>query len=385
VQQQMQQFPDGIRPVIVPVITAVPGSIGQTSIYARARGALTLYSSNMLARNDSSVVVTADNEVAGIAEYAGYGRAYLFPLAFVRDVIARRIMEKKGFVAAGWLGARGDSVAELAAPELQALGLTNPAGVVVRDVAPDGPAAVGGLRPGDVITAVDGFDIAGAADLMALLKVSAEGQRIKIRALRNHEPVDLNALLGARPEKDSYLQLVQLETPLEPISAQVEELIERRRELQQQLAASRDQRAKATSNLAVAQADEALRELEMEIRVFNEWQRTLDAAIANSTPSFGNVDPGPPNTAGFLGKNLTPDLAQLYHVKGGVLVFQVITGSALGAAGLRAGDIIVGTPSQEPISGEDLHTLLSADKWPVNLRVYRNGGFVILTVNKIPK
>src|SRR4029079_16350202 len=76
------------------------GRVPAGSIYARARGALTLNSSNLLSRNDGSIVITSDGQVAGIAQYAGFGRAYLFPFEFIRDTIAKRVIEKQGSVPA---------------------------------------------------------------------------------------------------------------------------------------------------------------------------------------------------------------------------------------------------------------------------------------------
>ena len=52
------------------------------SLYSRARGAFTLRSDSLLARSDGSVVVTPENLVVGIAQYAGFGRAYLYPIEF---------------------------------------------------------------------------------------------------------------------------------------------------------------------------------------------------------------------------------------------------------------------------------------------------------------
>ena len=91
-----------------------------------------------------SVVVTPENRVVGIAQYAGFGRAYLFPLAFIRDTVARRVLEKQGFVPAGWLGARGDSIAQLTDDEFNMIGLSSRAGVVLRQVVLDSAAAASG-------------------------------------------------------------------------------------------------------------------------------------------------------------------------------------------------------------------------------------------------
>src|SRR5215471_2629873 len=108
---------------LAPSIKISQGEVLLDSIYSKARGALTLHSSNLLARRDGSVVVTPDNQVVGIAQYAGFGRAYLYPIEYVRNTIVKRVIEKKDNVPAGWLGVRGDSVAELPDADFLALGL----------------------------------------------------------------------------------------------------------------------------------------------------------------------------------------------------------------------------------------------------------------------
>ena len=390
-RQQIQATADGLRAVYFPSITTAPGSIGQSSIYARARGAVTLYSAGMQARNDSSVVISADDQILGISQYAGFGRAYLFPVALVRDTIARRVIERKGFVAPGWLGARGDSVAELAEPELRNLGLPKPAGVVVREVAANSPAALSGLLPGDVITGIDEFDIAGATDLIKLLTSSPEGRKVTIRAVRDHREIEFNALLGARSEQEWRGPLPDVfDQYLEPVAAQVEELRKRRQELVQQYSFYRDKAAHAQAPQAVADANETLRDLEFEIRQLNEAARALGPAgaavfstppVRPAVPDAAFVDKPESAPLGFLARNLEPQLAEFYHVKGGVLVMWVSSMSPVGRAGLRANDVIVGTPTKE-LTGEELSALLMAAKGPVRLKIVRNARFLILRVNR---
>ncbi|HKP10761.1 MAG TPA: trypsin-like peptidase domain-containing protein, partial [Blastocatellia bacterium] len=71
VQQQVRPTPQGPRIIYSASLAVAQGSIGPSSIYAKARGALTIYSGGLLSRNDSSIVLTPDNRVVGIAQYAG--------------------------------------------------------------------------------------------------------------------------------------------------------------------------------------------------------------------------------------------------------------------------------------------------------------------------
>jgi len=61
------------------------------------------------------------------------------------------------------------------------LGLAEGEGAVISEVAPDGPAAKAGLRPGDVVVEVDRQRVKGAADLAARLAASDERALLWVR------------------------------------------------------------------------------------------------------------------------------------------------------------------------------------------------------------
>jgi S1-C subfamily serine protease len=368
VQQQVQTTPQGTRVVYLPAITIAQGSIGQSSIYAKVRGALTIYSGSLLSRNDSSVVVTPENQIVGIAQYAGFGRAYLFPVAFIRDTVARRVMEKKGFVPAGWLGARGDSIAQLTDDEFNQIGLSNRAGVVLRQVAPDSPAALSGMQSGDVILSVDGFDIVSAADLIALLSMSPEGRKVTIRAFRNHQQIEFTAALGARPDSE-WIDPLIIPEQLEPLEIQRVQLEKRRLALIQQHLKYQAEIKRGASR----EASEALNEIDFEIRNINESLRVIYAESKQLPPS-----PRPDLTKEIIGGDLvagpmTEQLATtVFKVKGGLLVRSVSPGSAAARIGLKAGDVIISAQEQELTSVEQLLKLLNAKNSQITLKIVRN-------------
>jgi S1-C subfamily serine protease len=364
VYQQMQVTPEGTRVVYSPGITVAQGTIGPSSIYAKARGAMTVYSGGFLSRNDSSIVLTPENQVVGIAQYAGFGRAYLFPLSFIRDTVARRVIEKKGFVPAGWLGARGDSISQLTDAEFAPLGLPTRAGVVLRQVAPDSAAAACGMQPGDVIISVDGFNIAGAADLIALLTMSPEGRKVTIRASRNHEQRECTAALGARPESEWRIGFDPIEQQLEPPDVQRAQLEKRFEELKQ-----RHQEFQAIKP-PTRKSAEALRELDFEIRSVLEALRAIQMANPQPPPTNQDVTD---EIRGFVVSDMNEQLAEaLAKVKGGVLVKRVAPDSLAARTGLKAGDVIVSAQEQELTSVDQLVKLLNAKTSKLTLKVIRN-------------
>lgn len=79
------------------------------------------------------------------------------------------------------------------------LGLGETAGIVVAGVYRDGPAARGGLLPGDVILTIDKQEASDGRRSMNQVARTRPGQKINILVLRNGQKVNLTAEVGLRP------------------------------------------------------------------------------------------------------------------------------------------------------------------------------------------
>jgi S1-C subfamily serine protease len=366
---------------LAPSITVSQGHIVVDSLYSRVRGALTLLSSTLLARSDSSVVVTPENQVVGIAQYAGFGRAYLYPIEYIRDTVARRVIEKKDNVPAGWLGLMGDSVAQLSDADAGALGLERKAGVIVRQVRPDSAAAHAGIMLSDIITRVEDFDIAGTADLQALLASLPAGQVIGLHAIRNHQAVELKAVLGARPLTEFPYQADPFAQVLQPGLSERDQLEKRLDELKASFYAYHKRSPSRETS-------EAIQELAMEIRQIYDSLRALGPETAGAPTRATQPAPGPeyPSiyltggnltadisfSAGFTARELTAQLATSLKARGGVLISNVAKNSRAERAGLKAGDVIVGASERVLLSAAQLQVILSSEHGSIALKVVRN-------------
>ena len=78
----------------------------------------------------------------------------------------------------------------------ESFGLSRPDGALVSSVDPDSPAAVAGLRPGDVITQVNGAPIERAGDLSNRIGMDAPGSRVKLKVWRDRSTLDLGVKLA---------------------------------------------------------------------------------------------------------------------------------------------------------------------------------------------
>jgi S1-C subfamily serine protease len=83
-------------------------------------------------------------------------------------------------------------------PEIaSALNLSTSEGVLVREVAPSGPAATAGIRPGDIITSVNGQTVRTPEDLLAALRQTKPGDEAEVQVSRGGQTATLTVTIGA--------------------------------------------------------------------------------------------------------------------------------------------------------------------------------------------
>lgn len=123
------------------------------------------------------------------------GIGFAIPAETVRQVIAG--LRDNGRVERGWLGLQIQAVT----PELAgALGLAAPAGVLVADVVPDGPASKTDLRAGDVILSVNGQPLENYRDLPRMVAMMPAGRAAQLEILRDGQRRTLSVTIGQMPD-----------------------------------------------------------------------------------------------------------------------------------------------------------------------------------------
>ena len=80
------------------------------------------------------------------------------------------------------------------------LGLAVPAGVLVASLAEAGPAAAAGLRPGELILAVDGEPTPSVDAVHKVLGGQAIGRTLTLRVLREGKLLELPATVTGQPD-----------------------------------------------------------------------------------------------------------------------------------------------------------------------------------------
>ena len=86
--------------------------------------------------------------------------------------------------------ARGSSIPDFAESEK---------GVKFADVTEGSPAAQAGLKGADILTEFDGKPISNLYDFTYALRAHKPGDKIKVKVLRNNQPLEVEVTLRARP------------------------------------------------------------------------------------------------------------------------------------------------------------------------------------------
>ena len=117
----------------------------------------------------------------------------------VPSIVARRIaaeLREHGRIERGWLGV---SVQDLPAP---ADGKTRPTGVGIAAVDRGGPAAKAGIRPGDVVTTVNGQRVDTSRDLIRSVAAMPPGSNVSLSVRRQGRTLEVSVTVGRRPIND---------------------------------------------------------------------------------------------------------------------------------------------------------------------------------------
>jgi serine protease Do len=84
-----------------------------------------------------------------------------------------------------------------------------PIGVQVGGIVEGSPAELAGLRASDWIVAIDGMNVASAAEAIAAVRRSGPGAWLSLSILRDGDPLDLQAKLEPAPPDTSRLTLAR--------------------------------------------------------------------------------------------------------------------------------------------------------------------------------
>ena len=121
--------------------------------------------------------------------------------------LAKQVMESiltNGSVTRGWIGVEPQNLSK---ELLESLGLpARTQGVLLSGVLEGGPAAKGGVKPGDVLITVNGNPTKDVRQLLNQIAQIAPGNDAKLKILRKDKELELTVQAGKRPKPKKMTQ-----------------------------------------------------------------------------------------------------------------------------------------------------------------------------------
>ncbi|MFM7169913.1 MAG: trypsin-like peptidase domain-containing protein [Cyanobium sp.] len=144
--------------------------------------------------NSGGPLLNADGEVVGINTLVrsgpGAGLGFAIPINRARQIWSQLI--NSGRASHPMIGVGLDVVRNASGGDLES-------GARVVAVQPGGPAAAAGLRPGDVITGVDGARITSPSDVVNAVERSGVGRPLRLTILRAGQSLQVPVTPGEMP------------------------------------------------------------------------------------------------------------------------------------------------------------------------------------------
>ncbi len=219
-------------------------------------------------------------------------------------------------------GYLGVGVVDMSSERVKALKLPDDSGIEVTRVEENSPASKAGLQQGDVIVEINEKKIDGVEEFVGAVAESNPGTKVSLGVWRKGGKQTLSATLGSRP-----VPVFSMNGP-DP----------------------------------------------------SGW--LISPPTAPMPPSVGDVWglTGQAPRIGFEGESLTPQLADFFGVKEGVLVRTVTEKTSASKAGLKAGDVICKVNGTPVSSTREVSGIVHAARKNVTFTVMRNHKEITLNV-----
>lgn len=122
------------------------------------------------------------------------GIGFAIPLSIASNIMQQII--ETGHAIRGWLGIEVQDISPALA---ESFGLADTKGVIVAGVLRNGPADKMNLRPGDIMTEVDGKAIIDSRSVMNMIAMVKPNSNISVKILRRGKEIILKGDVGVRP------------------------------------------------------------------------------------------------------------------------------------------------------------------------------------------
>lgn len=127
---------------------------------------------------------------------ASLGIGFAIPVSTARQVMEQIV--RTGSVTRGWIGVGvQDMTRELA----ESFRLQQVNGALISEVLRGSPADKAGIKPGDILIAVNGKPVADSASMLNLIAALQPGQQAALKVVRNRAETEVKVTVGTRPKQ----------------------------------------------------------------------------------------------------------------------------------------------------------------------------------------
>ena len=151
--------------------------------------------------NSGGALVDTNGNLLGIntAIYSrsggSLGIGFAIPVTTVKTVMESII--NTGQVVRGWIGVEPQDIT----PELaESFGLKKKSGTIIAGVLKNGPADKSGMKPGDILVAIEGKPVTDTTNMLNLIAQLTPTNKVKMTVLRKTQELTLDVTIGKRPK-----------------------------------------------------------------------------------------------------------------------------------------------------------------------------------------
>jgi len=151
--------------------------------------------------NSGGALVDARGNLVGIntAIYSrsggSMGIGFAIPVSTAKMVMEQII--RNGTVTRGWIGVE---VQEITPALAESFKLPDARGAIIAGVLRGGPADKAGVKPGDVLTAIDGAPVSDPQSMLNLVAALQPGSAAKLALRRQAQTLEASVTVGRRPK-----------------------------------------------------------------------------------------------------------------------------------------------------------------------------------------
>ncbi|MDD5474929.1 MAG: Do family serine endopeptidase, partial [Syntrophales bacterium] len=131
----------------------------------------------------------------------GQGIGFAIPIDMAKEILPA--LKKEGRVTRGWLGV---SVQDVTAEISESLGLKTADGVLVAHAFEGDPAAIAGIKSGDVIVSIDGKKIKDTQELLRVVASIPVGTKATVGVIRQGSDKKFSVIVKERPDPQTIVQ-----------------------------------------------------------------------------------------------------------------------------------------------------------------------------------